>query len=59
MNEKEEIIELFGHRVKIVSDDNSNDDCEKCILRFFCRDIIYPYICQKEDGTTNRHFEKI
>ena len=55
----EEIIELFGHKHKIVKDNGSEDICEKCSLQSYC-DYTKPQLpCETEDCSLNRHFELI
>lgn len=57
----EEIIEIFGAKYKIVADDMCYDPCNSCDLVSLCNDVksAYKYPCEKEDDSTNRHFEKI
>ena len=56
----EEIIELFGNRFKIIEDnDDSEFYCDKCSLQYYCNLLKPIMICQKEDGSLNRHFESV
>lgn len=51
-----EVIELFGLRLKIVQDENKG--CGKCALKGFCYPTTYPMPCKDANGNTNRIFIK-
>ena len=51
-------IEIFGRKLKIVENDNSNN-CKECALNDFCFPYKYPYPCRDSKGNINRHFKKI
>ena len=57
----EEVIEIFGKRLKIVQDaDDSCYFCEKCAIRVFCLDMMpHIFICKDARGSVNRHFELV
>lgn len=50
------MIEIFGRRLMIVENDNSNN-CQKCALKDFCYPYTYPMPCKNYNGEINRHFE--
>ena len=49
-------MEIFGRKLKIVENDNSNN-CVKCALKDFCYPKDYPMPCKDANGNHNRHFE--
>ena len=53
----DEVIELFGLRVKIVQDENKG--CGKCALKGFCYPSTYTMPCKDANGNTNRIFIKV
>ena len=53
-----DIIEIFGRRLKIVENDNTNN-CQQCALKDFCFPHGYPYPCKDTKGNVNRHFEVV
>ena len=53
-----DIIEIFGRKLKIVENDNSNN-CKECALDDFCYPKDYPPPCKDSNGNINRHFKKI
>lgn len=56
----DEVIEIFGKRLKIVQDeDGSCYFCEECAIKFFCLDVLQITVCKDARGRTNRHFELV
>lgn len=57
----DEVIEIFGKRLKIVTDnDDSADYCLKCAIKYTCFNVIGAgVICKDSRGRVNRHFELI
>ena len=55
----DEIVEIFGKRLKIVKDmDDNADNCVKCAIKYYCYNVIGGgIICKDVKGRTNRHFE--
>ena len=54
------IVELFGRRLKIVSD-ATRATCNRCALADICEDIHFEYDsapCEKANGEYNQHFEE-
>lgn len=54
-----QIIEIFGKRVKIVSGDGSANDCLSCALFLECDPTSAFYLCQSADKKTNRYFVEV
>lgn len=55
----EEVIEIFGKRLKIVTDEDEGCHfCEYCAINVFCAKAYIP-ICEDAEGKTNRHFELV
>ena len=54
-----QIIEIFGKRVKIVSDDGSAKACMNCALFFECKTIKTFFLCESAEKNTNRHFVEV
>lgn len=57
----EEVIEIFGKRVKIVQDESDSCNyCDKCALEQICYDILPAdeTFCKDAEGDENRHFEE-
>lgn len=53
----DEVIEIFGKRLKIVKDeDGSCYFCDFCAIKVSCANAYIP-ICEDAEGKTNRHFE--
>lgn len=53
----DEIVEIFGKRLKIVQDENdSAKQCFQCVLKAIC---YMQVICKDAKGNTNRHFELV
>lgn len=51
-------IEIFGNIYEEVEDGGSACACEYCALYEIC-EVIKPYLlCERADGSLNRHFEK-
>ncbi len=57
----DEIIEIFGKRLKVVQDNfDSSDYCEICAIKDACwrRGSSIPF-CKDAKGYLNRHFEEV
>jgi hypothetical protein len=52
---EEQVIELFGMKLKIVEDDGSK--CDGCALESL--DVCHPQACATTKGEYNRHFVRI
>ena len=50
------MIEIFGKKLEIVENDNSNN-CTQCTLKDFCYPYKYPYPCRDSKGNINRYFK--
>lgn len=50
------MIEIFGRKLEIVENDNSNN-CKQCALKDFCYPHGYPYPCKDSKGNINRYFK--
>ncbi len=57
----DEIVEIFGKRLKIVQDmDGGSDFCKKCAIEHICFNVIGAgIICKDAKGEVNRHFEEV
>lgn len=56
----EEVIEIFGKRLKIVQDENDSANiCYVCAVKAYCWTGGGDPICENAEGEENRHFELI
>lgn len=57
----DEVIEMFGKRLKVVTDESDDArTCEECALEDICwegwRELPF---CEDAEGKMNRHFEEV
>ena len=57
----EEIVEIFGKRLKVVTDmDDSTYFCDICAVKKNCLNATgYMPFCTNAEGNMNRHFEEL
>lgn len=53
---EEQIIEIFGKRVKVVKDTEDFDYCSICAFSSKCEHIDVGSLCEDSSFNTNRHF---
>lgn len=56
---KEQIIEIFGKRVKTVEDTEDIDYCEICAFSSKCEHIDVGSLCEDSSFACNRHFVEV
>ena len=56
-----EVIEIFGKRLKIVTDESDSADyCyNECAIHNICYKGCYRCVCEDAEGKMNRHFEEV
>lgn len=56
----DEVIEMFGKKLKVVTDEsNSADFCYMCAVKVYCWKGGGDPICEDAEGKENRHFEEV
>lgn len=57
----EEIVEIFGKRLKVVTDENGSCCyCKLCDIRSYCGNTASGTpVCENTKGNVNRHFEEV
>lgn len=56
---KEQIIEIFGTKVKIVKDKGEPAGCKECAFDSLCTFITVGNICEDSNRKFNRHFVEV
>ena len=54
----EKIIEIYGMKLKEISDNGKSENCKECALDNYCSKEN-PLLCWTTDPCYARHFEKI
>ena len=52
-------IEIFGKRLRIITDSNNENLCNFCTLRDIMCEKLQKLPCEDINGKVNRHFEEI
>lgn len=56
---EEQIVSIFGLKLRIVQDDGNTDSCSECVFREGkCPLFKGHYVCQNSEGAFNSHFVK-
>lgn len=56
---EDQIIEIFGKRVKIVKDTKVFGNCSMCAFSSKCQYIDVGSLCEDSSFNTNRHFVEV